>query len=224
MRVSIIIPTLNEKINLEKTLPDLEKMDDKEIIIVDGGSTDNTASVAKRYADKFIVSCQDRGIQMNTAAHNAEGDMLLFLHADSELSTDGYNKLLGASGARDIAGGAFYLAIDSKRFLLKVISLAANLRSRLFRIAYGDQGIFVRRDIFVKIGGFNNLPLFEDIDFFRRLKREGDVIFIKSILTSARRWDGEGILYTTFRNMILASFYFLGFSPQTLIRWYPNVR
>ncbi len=224
MKVSIIIPTLNEKINLEKTLPHLEKMEDKEIIIVDGGSTDNTASVAKRYADKLLLSCQDRGIQMNTAAHNAEGDMLLFLHADSELSTDGYNKLLEASEVRGIAGGAFYLAIDSKRFLLKFISLAANLRSKLFRIAYGDQGIFVRRDIFVKIGGFNNLPLFEDADLFRRLKREGEVIFIKSILTSARRWDGEGALYTTFRNMILASFYFLGFSPQTLIRWYPNVR
>lgn len=227
-KTTIVIPVLNEEEALRRTLDRLKQFPEIEMIVVDGGSTDETVPLLQSWSDRHsdqtrIVLYGERGRarQMNAGAKRATGEILLFLHADSLLPAGAIDAVAGAVRSPAVAGGAFRLKIDSNRFFLRVVGKLANLRSRLFTLPYGDQGFFVRRDLFERLGGYAEMPLMEDVDFIRRLKREGEVVLLaEEITTSPRRWLREGIYYTTLRNLVLVALYFGGVSPRRLARWY----
>ena len=225
MKISILIPTLNEALILEDSLRAISDLNPHEIIVIDGGSTDSTASVARNFATWTITSKPGRANQMNAGAKIATGDLLLFIHADSKLTQQSFSRMRKAMALNGPAGGAFSLQIESEKASLKVISLLATWRAKYLNLVYGDQTIFVRTEIFQKMGGFSPLPICEDLDFFRRLSRQGRVILLKEKThTSARRWKAEGVLYTTIRNITIGGLFLIGFSPQTLSKWYSAIR
>ena len=227
MKISIIIPTLNESLLLQRLLCDLNKIIDSqvEIIVVDGGSNDNTLEIASKYAHQVFVTEQGRATQMNYGAAFAKGEVLFFLHADSMLTTNAFQKLKEIVKESLYVGGAFRLQIDSNKLLLSIISQVVNLRSRFFHLVYGDQGIFVRKKIFLEVGKFLITPLMEDVEFYGRLRASGKTVILnEKILTSARRWEKEGILYATFRNWLLLIMYYMGIPAKQLEKLYLQVR
>jgi rSAM/selenodomain-associated transferase 2 len=224
-RLSIIIPTLNEAAVIEKTLAALPRTAGVEFIVVDGGSSDGTADLAKRHLDMVLMTEAGRGRQMNAGAREARGDILLFLHADARLPQEAPAAVSIALEDPAVVGGAFRLAIDSLRPVLRMVARIANLRTWVTGVPYGDQGIFVRRSVFERLGGYPEWPLLEDLEFGRRLKAAGKVVFLSQPITvSSRRWDKEGVGYTTLRNQIFVLLYFLGVSPMRLARWVRPVR
>lgn len=227
MKISIIIPTLNESLLLQRLLCGLNKIIDSqvEIIVVDGGSNDNTLEIASKYAHQVFVTEQGRATQMNHGAAFAKGEVLFFLHADSMLTTNAFQKLKEIVKESVYVGGAFRLQIDSNKLLLSIISQVVNLRSRFFHLVYGDQGIFVRKKKFLEIGKFLITPLMEDVEFYGRLRASGKTVILnEKILTSARRWEKEGILYATFRNWLLLIMYYMGIPAKQLEKLYFQVR
>ena len=227
MKISIIIPTLNESLLLQRLLCGLNKIIDSqvEIIVVDGGSNDNTLEIASKYAHQVFVTEQGRATQMNHGAAFAKGEVLFFLHADSMLTTNAFQKLKEIVKESAYVGGAFRLQIDSNKLLLSIISQVVNLRSRFFHLVYGDQGIFVRKKNFLEIGKFLITPLMEDVEFYGRLRASGKTVILnEKILTSARRWEKEGILYATFRNWLLLIMYYMGIPAKQLEKLYLQVR
>lgn len=227
-KISIIIPMLNEKEMLRRTLDQLERFPSAEIIIVDGGSTDGTVAILQAWLDRhssqarLVLYCErGRARQMNAGAKQATGEIFLFFHADSLLPEGAIDAISEVIGSPGVVGGAFRFRIDSDIFFLKTIEKLANLRSRVFKLPYGDQGLFVRREVFERLGGYADLPLMEDVDFIWRLKKEGKVVLVKEeITTSPRRWFQEGIYYTSLRNFFLLTLYLGGVSPRRLARWY----
>jgi rSAM/selenodomain-associated transferase 2 len=220
-KISIIIITLNEETLIKNLLVPLSKMEDIEVIVSDGGSIDRTARVAKMYTDEVIVGERGRGVQLNAGAAMTTGDILWFLHADSILPDNFKHHILKALEEPGVVGGAFTLEIDSKVASLKIISRVAGLRSKISRIPYGDQGLFVRREVFDKLGGFMDIPLMEDIEFGLRLKKEGKITLLKKrIRTCARAWERDGILRTTLRNWVYVTLFFMGYSPHKLYKRY----
>jgi len=227
VKISIIIPTLNESLLLQRLLCGLNKIIDSqvEIIVVDGGSNDNTLEIASKYAHQVFVTEQGRATQMNYGAAFAKGEVLFFLHADSMLTTNAFQKLKEIVKESAYVGGAFRLQIDSNKLLLSIISQVVNLRSRFFHLVYGDQGIFVRKKNFFEIGRFMVTPLMEDVEFYGRLRASGKTVILdEKILTSARRWEKEGILYATFRNWLLLIMYYMGIPAKQLKKLYLQVR
>lgn len=227
MKISIIIPALNESLLLQKLLCSLNEIIDSqtEIIVVDGGSKDNTVKIASKHTRQVLVTEQGRASQMNYGAAFAKGEVLLFLHADSSLTVKAFNNLKELIKESAYVGGAFRLQIDSDKLLLRIISQVANLRSRIFHLVYGDQGIFVRKKIFLEIGRFLVTPFMEDVEFYGRLRASGKTVILnEKILTSARRWEKEGILYATFRNWLLLIMYYMGVPAKRLEKLYLQVR
>ena len=162
---------------------------------------------------------------MNAGAKEATGDLLLFMHADSRLSPESFDRMTEKMFPGEPSGGAFGLTIESEKMSLKLISTLATWRSKYLNLVYGDQAIFVRADIFRELGGFSPLPICEDLEFFRRLSRHGKVILLEEKAhTSARRWMAEGVLFTAFRNITIATLFLLGFPPRILSKWYLVVR
>lgn len=224
-RVSVIMPVLNEEGIIEDTIRSLN--DPRlELIVVDGGSRDKTTSIVSRYKVRLIPSSiPGRGRQMNHGARCATKDILLFLHADAKITEKGIDAMLKAMEDPFIIGGAFRLAIDSRSPCLSFVAIWANMRSIIFGLPYGDQGIFVRRSAFEEIGGYQDVPIMEDLEFIRRLKRRGKISILgESVSVSSRRWDKEGPIYATLRNLILAGLFLLGVSPKRLYRWYKDIR
>lgn len=222
--ISVIIPTLNEEDVIEKTLHGLLKVPGIEVIVSDCGSTDKTVTLCKELA-RVINSEPGRGRQMNAGAKEASGETLLFLHADTILPEGWKENIVSAMSNEMIVGGAFSLSIDSERVPYKIISATANIRSRITRIPYGDQGIFVRRSVFEEIGGFGEMPIMEDVDLMRRLKKVGKVVMLRDkVKTSARRWEKEGVIYTPLRNWLLIGLYYMGVPPERLYRFYKIIR
>jgi rSAM/selenodomain-associated transferase 2 len=225
IKLSIIIPTLNESRNVVSLLKSFQVIPDIEVIVSDGGSADGTLELALENGAITVVSTPGRGTQLNRGAALARGKILLFLHADSRISHEGIAKVMEAMATEKVVGGAFYLAVNGAEKLLKIVVAAANLRSKYFKIAYGDQGIFVEREHFERLHGFKEISLMEDYDFFRRLRRSGKIILIKKgLATSSRRWEKEGVLYATIRNWAIFFLYRLGVPPASLQKWYKNVR
>ncbi|MBI5099995.1 MAG: TIGR04283 family arsenosugar biosynthesis glycosyltransferase [Nitrospirae bacterium] len=220
-KISIIIITLNEEELIGGLLLSLRDVEDIEIIVSDGGSIDRTGRVASKYTDKVIRGERGRGKQLNAGAALATGDILWFLHVDSTPPDNFKYHILNTLEKPGVAGGAFTLEIDSDLSSLKFISRVVELRSMISRIPYGDQGIFVKRDVFEKINGFENIPLMEDIDFGRRLKKEGRIeILNQKIKTCARAWERDGVMRTTLRNWVYVTLFFMGYSPQKLYERY----
>jgi rSAM/selenodomain-associated transferase 2/rSAM/selenodomain-associated transferase 1 len=222
--LSIIIPTLNEQSNLPALLNQLQEAEDVEIIVSDGGSTDETCRLAEQLGVKVVHSGKGRGRQMNAGAALARGDVLLFLHADSRLPPDFVATIRKAIQAGHTAG-AFRLRIDDPRWLYRLVEFGANLRSRWLQLPYGDQAMFIQATAFFAINGFQNWPLLEDYDFAKRLRRVGRILITNSATTvSARRWQRIGVLKATVLNQVIIAAFRLGVSPKTLAEFYTRFR
>ena len=219
MKISVIIPTLNEVEGIGASLDSIIKQDGEfEIIVVDGGSVDGTPDVCRPHA-RVISGELGRAVQMNTGARSACGEALLFLHADSLLPPNGLAKLKRALVDPRIIGGTFTLRFDSSKFFLRLIAFFTRFRSRFFH--YGDQGIFVRKSIFQGLGGFREIPIMEDIDFLRRMRKIGLVTLIGDpVTTSARRFLRNGVIRQQLFDIILVTLYLLGVSPEKLSKLY----
>jgi rSAM/selenodomain-associated transferase 2 len=229
--LSIIIPVFNEIDFINPALGSLSKLPYKEhveVIVSDGSPGGDTIRAVeplftRHLLIKTISSSKGRGLQMNQGARVSKGRILLFLHVDTFLPPDAYQSILRLTKDHGIVGGAFDLGIRSVAKKYRLIERVASLRSRLTRLPYGDQAIFVRKDIFCKVGGFGNIPLMEDVDLMQRIKKNGYRIKILplKVQTSPRRWDKEGPLYSTLRNWILISLYMCGVAPEKLVKYYP---
>jgi len=224
-KLSIVIPVLNEADRINSLICHLQMQSSEnfyEIIVVDGDPRGTTVKVIHDSKVISIKADQGRARQMNAGAAIAGGEVLLFLHADTLLPPKALNKISKVLENMKYVGGAFSLGIDSDRLLLKIVAARASMRSRINRIPYGDQAIFIRKSYFNKIGGFKDIPLMEDVDLMRRIKKRGDMIYIfrDQVMTSPRRWEKEGVVYTTIRNKVLVSLFFLGVGPEKLLKYY----
>lgn len=224
-RISIIIPVWNEASTINQTINNIFTLPFKgkfEVIVVDGSPHGETINAIQRKDVRKVIAEKGRSKQINRGALHADGEILLFLHADTMLPDDALQGISSVMAKGDFVGGAFDLGIQSNRPIFRVIETAASLRSRITRIPYGDQGIFIRKDYFHKLGGFKEVPLMEDVEFMRRIKRAGYKICIlpSRVKTSPRRWEKEGILYCTMRNWILITLYLSGISPERLAKLY----
>jgi rSAM/selenodomain-associated transferase 2 len=229
IKFSIIIPVVHEGERIHDLIESLNHLDsDKniEIIIVDGTEEQDTLKAIHSNNAIKISSEKGRAKQMNSGASVARGEVLIFLHADTELPSRALKKIDFLMEQGDYVGGAFDLGIKSDKFIFKVIGTLSSLRSRLNRIPFGDQAIFIRREFFKKIGGYKETPLMEDVELMRRIKKSGNKIWIfyDRVMTSPRRWEREGVIYCTFRNWTLQTLYFLGVSPHKLIHYYRSDR
>lgn len=222
--ISVIIPTLNEEKCLEKTILSAKK-GDVEIIVADGGSNDGTVALASKMADKVVSAGQGRGPQMNVGASTAKGDILLFLHADTVLPEIWDRSVIETLHEPLVAGGAFRFSVAEKNLPFRFIAFLVNLRSKYLSLPYGDQAIFVKKDIFEKIGGFREIPIMEDVELVRSIRKYGKIRIAEApVEISPRRWSMEGWIKTTIRNQILLFFFFLGVPPEKLYRFYKAVR
>jgi len=219
--ISVIIPALNEAHNIAETITSVGQKSKTEIVVVDGGSLDDTVSIAKKLGAKVIKSFPPRSRQMNQGADAASKDILLFLHADTRLPKNFDRCIFRALNQQGIAAGAFELRIDSPVLSLRFIERMANWRSRCFKMPYGDQAIFMFSKVFHQTGGFPNIPIMEDFELIRRLQKIGDVVTLPvPVMTSPRRWMNHGILKTTLINQLVVISYFMGISSDTIFRLY----
>lgn len=224
MKVSIIIPTLDEESCLGETLRLLRQHKPHEIIVVDGGSTDATMRLAQS-ADLFLNGPRGRALQMNLGASRASGEALLFLHADCFLEEVALNEAVRFLRRRSVAAGCFTMTVLAKGLRYRSIDYCATARVRLTGLVYGDQGLFLRRDLFEKLGGFPRLGLMEDLFFSRELRKHGRIVVAsKRIFVSPRRWQKVGLVRQTFRNWTLTALAACGIHPDTLSAWYPAIR
>ena len=221
--ISIVVPVLDEARNLERLLPALRDLaPDAEVVIVDGGSRDDTESVLARWPRARIVSSpRGRALQMNAGAARSAGEVILFLHADTRLPAGFTDAIERALDDRRVVGGRFDVAFDNPAWPFRMIAAMMNLRSRLSGIFTGDQAIFVRRPAFEALGGYPEIPLMEDVALTRRLRRLGRVACLRRrVTTSARKWERDGIARTIGLMWMLRFLYFCGVSPERLHRWY----
>jgi rSAM/selenodomain-associated transferase 2 len=225
MSLSVIVPALNEEQGIGETLRRARQPGVREIIVVDGGSVDNTRVRAHELADLVLSAPRGRAAQMNFGAARASGDILLFLHADT-LVPDGFAQAIAAACREPgIIGGRFDVTLTPSSPLLRLTGELMNWRSRLSRIATGDQGIFIRRDVFTQLGGYADIPLMEDIDLSRRMKRAGRIACLpQRVTTSARRWRTRGVVRTILLMWCLRALYLFGVSPSRLRRLYDEAR
>ncbi len=225
MRLSIIIPVLNEERTIAATLADLDRVEAAEVIVVDGGSTDRTAESVRATSARLVVSPRGRAAQMNAGARQAAGDVLLFLHADTKLPAGASRDIRKCMADPRRVGGRFDIRLDSTRPLLRLVGRMISLRSRLTRVATGDQAIFVRRAVFERLGGFPEIPLMEDVAFSRALKKAGRIACLRARVTSsARRWEQHGPVRTILLMWVLKLLYLAGVPPTRLKRLYGEAR
>jgi hypothetical protein len=220
-RISVIVPTLNEAERLPRTLQAAQRGRNVEVIVADGGSSDDTRKVAAECGARVIEETGGRGRQLNAGAATAEGDVLLFLHADTRLPPGWDTHARRLLLRRGVELGAFELAIDGEGAGLRLVEAWVNGRSRWLRLPYGDQALFLRRSFYEELGGFPDMPLMEDYELVRRALRRGGVgILDRPVLTSARRWRKVGVVKTTFINHATVLAYRLGVPADALARWY----
>ena len=200
--VTVVVPVYRDEDALRAVLPQLGADPRAEIIVAEPPPL-------------------GRGAQMNAGAARARGAWLLFLHADSQVPPGWLDALIEATRNPDVIGGWFRFALDAPQWQARVIERLVALRVRVWKLPYGDQGLFVRRDVFARLGGFREWPLMEDVDFVRRLARTGRVVELPlPLVTSARRWERDGWFRRSSRNLLLVSLYYLGVAPGRLARWY----
>ena len=221
--ISIIIPVLNEANQLGRTLErTLALTGDKEIIVVDGGSTDGTEAVARSFPGvRWMRAGRSRATQMNAGAARARGTVLLFLHADTHLPADGLPAIERAMRDPRCVGGSFRLRFDRSYFFLDLYSWLSRVNHSLF--TYGDNAIFVRTSTFTALGGYRPIPLLEDVEIQTRLRGMGPFVKLpQGVTTSARRFQKTGVTRQVILNVALAFLYRLGMSPARMKKWYPD--
>jgi rSAM/selenodomain-associated transferase 2 len=224
MSISVIIPTLNEATYLPQTLRSIHAQKPSEILIVDGGSNDATCELAGD-ADRVLHSPRGRAAQMNHGAAHATGDTLLFLHADCILEAGALRAAERCLEQRGIAAGCFRMTVDAPGLLYRLIGACATARVRLTGLIYGDQGLFVQRRLFERVGGFPPLRLMEDLFLSKALRSQGRIVVAASrIFVSPRRWRHQGVLRQTLRNWLLTTLAIGGVHPDRLAGFYPAVR
>lgn len=225
MNISVIIPVLDEEKTIAATLGALSAHQPHEIIVVDGGSRDRSREISQQLGAQIFTSEPGRGRQMNFGARCATGDVLLFLHADTRLPDSAFKDIVDALSDARCLGGRFDVELEGSHWLLKFIGALINYRSRATKVGTGDQAIFVRRAVFAQLGGYPDIPLMEDIALCRALKRLGRVACLRSrVVTSARRWERDGVWRTILRMWTLKLLYLAGVSPARLKQFYADTR
>lgn len=223
--ISVIVPVLNEAEQIAQRLERLQPLRHKgfELLVVDGGSHDGSAELARPLADEVLVTGRGRALQMNAGAGAAKCDWLVFLHLDTELSEAAEAALLAVARDSRINWGWFDVALDNPRWPFRVIAGCMNLRARLTRVCTGDQTLFVRRELFSLLGGFPAVPLMEDVAISKLLRKQAAPCVLGArVTTSSRRWENQGIVATVLLMWRLRLLYFLGVSPERLVqRYYP---
>lgn len=218
-RISVIVPTLNEAETIAQCLSRVQSA--YEIIVVDGGSADSTSAIAEASGAIIVNSERSRGKQMNLGASVAGGDILFFIHADTLAPDDWQATIVDCLATSGVAAGAFQFALGPGPFYFRIIERLTNFRSKRLQMPYGDQGLFLRKSLFHRLGGFRNIPIMEDFDFVRLLRKRGKVKTVESpALTSARRWRSVGALRTTVINQLMIIGYFLGMPLDNLEKFY----
>ncbi|MDH5428199.1 MAG: TIGR04283 family arsenosugar biosynthesis glycosyltransferase [Nitrospirota bacterium] len=232
MSMAVIIPVLNEEDGLPSLLQWLLSLEFEEIILVDGKSDDRTMEVAQAIVEssshqstRIFAGPNGRAAQMNAGAAQATADILLFLHADTQLPHNARHIIEQALSHPQHVGGRFDVRFPQDEGYAWMISRMMNVRSRLSGICTGDQAMFVRRAVFESMGGFADIPLMEDLEFSRRLKRKGSIVALReTVTTSFRRWEQKGPLRTIVQMWVLRLLYWMGWDPQRLHRYYAHVR
>jgi rSAM/selenodomain-associated transferase 2 len=222
VKISVIVPVLNEEVNLSLISSHLRSLSDRgcEVIIVDGGSCDNTLAICFEITGNVIVSKPGRALQMNSGASIASGDVLIFLHADTYLP-DNVVQVISESASSENFWGRFDVRLSSERYVYRLIETMMNLRSCLTSIATGDQAIFIRKNLFHRIGGFPEIALMEDIEISCQLKKLSRAVCVKDkVVTSSRRWEKQGVLVTVLLMWKLRLYYFFGVSADRLNQQY----
>ncbi len=225
MKISAVIPVLREGQKINEVLNLLNVVSagvSYEVIVVDG---DPAGSTIRNVSDSGVITLtapKGRAAQMNAGAGRASGDILLFLHADTLLPQNAFAKITTALCSGRFVGGAFNLDIQNSRRIFRIISRCASLKHRLTRVPYGDQAIFMLRSYFQEMGGYPEIPLMEDIELMKRIKRKGWRIIIlqDAVKTSSRKWDKDGVFYTILRNWMLQTLYLLGMPAERLVKYY----
>ena len=221
LSISVIIPTLNEEENIESLLKYLKQLDNRlQLIIVDADSKDKTVAVAKKLS-RVVRSSPGRGVQMNEGANIATGDIFWFLHADCRPHPVSIQAMKQSFAYENIFCGGFEYNLSHPGFRFRLVEFLSNRKNRRLKWLFGDMGIFVLRDIFEQMGGYQDIPLMEDMDFGKRLKQYGNVVILPLRMnTSARRWIEEGYILNAIRSWALQSAWALGAAPNTLARFY----
>lgn len=221
MRISVIIPALNEAGQIGRAIGSAKGA--FEVIVADGGSSDGTEKEAARAGAAVVPSARGRGVQMDSGAARASGDALLFLHADTRLPDRWLQAVEGALRSPAVVGGAFRFSVEGKGLRFRLLEAFVNFRSGGLGLIYGDQAVFARKEAFFRSGGFGKLPLMEDIDCVRRLRAQGKVALVgQSVVTSARRWAGRGIIMNFLKNTALLALYYSGVPADKLYSLYYN--
>lgn len=225
MKLSVIVPTFNEENAIAATLRRaVAVLTPHELIVADGRSTDRTVACAQPYANALALGAT-RGAALNRAAALATGDVLLFLHADTMLPVGAAAAISAALKTRDVIGGAFRLRFDHPGRLAALVAYNVNLRSSLLNTFFGDQAMFVRREMFAQVGGFRDWSVMEDLEILARLRRHGRLALLDAeVVTSARRHERKGWLTTLGTIWIMTLLHRLGVPGDAMVRWYAPER
>ncbi|MCF7820999.1 MAG: TIGR04283 family arsenosugar biosynthesis glycosyltransferase [Mariprofundaceae bacterium] len=223
--IAVVVPLLNEAKSLPQLFQLLDGLDADEIILVDGGSTDGSDQLLAESGFQWINSLSGRAVQMNKGAGECVSDILLFIHADTDICSSHISAVKEAMRSADNVGGRFDVHLSGNRPAFRLIEWMINLRSRLTKISTGDQCQFVRRIVFESLGGFPEQPLMEDIELSKRLKQLGKIACLRDrVTTSSRRWEQFGIFRTILLMWKLRLLYWLGVPPQRLATMYRDAR
>lgn len=222
MNVSVIIPVLNESTSVASAVERAWLAGADDVVVCDGGSCDDTVAIASRQRCELIESRAGRAVQLNDGARASCGEVLLFLHVDNWLEPGAIEQVREKMRHENCLGGAFRQRIEALGAVYRLLERGNAARVRLLGLAYGDQGIFVRRDVFDRLGGFPEVPLMEDLRFMREFRKGGRPVLLPGPLhVSARRWQQHGVVRQTVRNWALLTAEKVGVAPSRLAKFYP---
>ena len=219
--ISVVIPALNEQHSIARAL-ESTRLPGVERIVVDGGSSDGTEELARSLgAERVIHSPRGRARQLDVGYRESKAGVIVFLHADTRLDPGWLDAIRSSLRDAAVAGGAFRLAFDSRRWIYRVAELLVRLRSRFARLPFGDQALFIRRELIDAQGGIRAVPIFEDLDLVRLIRRSGRLALLReSAWTSARRYERNGMLRQTLRNQVALLAWGLGLDRKRVAGWY----